>query len=267
LSARGSLEEAARARAKAAALVEGGRGPGEVFPGNPGGARCFQPVCGHPSLLRQGCVTAERHGFINQRHFHCPRTATQPLRLSLADSSLIHLPRAGGTCCCCGLARRGRRRLSVPGSCVSEGLSPGTRRGCQPSAPAPAERSGGETWGLLVCGRGFGSPGAGAGGQRSALWRVPAGAGAGNAPGAPGALPIPWPGWDPCRCPEYRRGTRSCPRKGGRAAARGARRRRVGAGHPQLQPPEHGVLELPMIRKCFHQSARLVCALTSGERR
>lgn len=69
---------------------------GEVFPGNPRRARCFQPVRGHLSLPKKGCVTAERYGFINQRHFHCPFTATQLLRLSLADSSLIHLPGEGG---------------------------------------------------------------------------------------------------------------------------------------------------------------------------
>lgn len=47
------------------------------------------------SLPRKGCLTAQHHSFINQRHFYCPFTATQLLRLSLADSSLIHLPGEG----------------------------------------------------------------------------------------------------------------------------------------------------------------------------
>lgn len=46
--------------------------------------------------MEKNYVTAQRYSFINQRHFHCPRTATQLLRLSLADSSLIHLLREGG---------------------------------------------------------------------------------------------------------------------------------------------------------------------------
>lgn len=58
------------------------------------------PACLRASLLvEKGCVTAQPCSFINQRHFHCPCTATRLLHLSLADSSPIHLLGEGGTRC------------------------------------------------------------------------------------------------------------------------------------------------------------------------
>lgn len=55
------------------------------------------PACPRASLLAEkDCVTAQHYSFINQRHFHCPCTATRLLRLSLPDSSLIHLLRERG---------------------------------------------------------------------------------------------------------------------------------------------------------------------------
>lgn len=110
LSALGTPEEVAWTWAKAAALVEGRRraacGQEKSFWGILAERSVFSLSEG-TSLPKKGCVTAEYYGFINQRHFHCPFTATQLLRLSLADSSLIHLPGGGGgTCCCSPLAPR-----------------------------------------------------------------------------------------------------------------------------------------------------------------
>lgn len=99
LSAPRTPEEAARAWAKAAALVEGRRAA-RGWEKSCQGIRGVSSLSEGISLPRKGCRTAEHHGFINQRHFHCPFTATQLLRLSLADSSLIHLPGEGGGTCC-----------------------------------------------------------------------------------------------------------------------------------------------------------------------
>lgn len=88
-----------RAWVKAAALVEGRR-PARGWEKSCQGISGVSSLSEGISLLKKGYLTAEHHSFINQRRFHCPFTATQLLRLSLADSSLIHLPGEGGGTCC-----------------------------------------------------------------------------------------------------------------------------------------------------------------------
>lgn len=136
MSALGTPEKAAQTRVKAAALVEGRRRPAcgqeKSFWGILAERGVFSLSEGI-SLPKKGCVTAEYYGFINQRRFHCPFTATQLLRLSLADSSLIHLPGEGrGTCCCSLLAPRKLqppRLFGAERTRVFERFSPGTWQG------------------------------------------------------------------------------------------------------------------------------------------